>query len=98
MTAGIVMAVPTVLVYALLLRITRNNILYEDWLRKNNIEERLFTAAELRVLNENLLCEMAVIWPRDSGIPYKLWLDPVGIAKSNEHTFSPRVKMEGCRC
>ena len=98
MTAGTAMAVLTRLIYVLLLKITRNNILYEDWLRKNNIEERLFTAAELRVLNENLLCEMAVIWPRDSGIPYKLRLDPADIARGNEHTFSPRVKMEGCRC
>ena len=68
--------------------------MYEKWLKENGIEERIFSIRELDQLNENLLWEMTTITPQRSGIPYKIWLDPMGITRGNEHTFSPRLKME----
>ena len=68
--------------------------MYEKWLKENGIEERVFSIRELDQLNENLLWEMATVIPRKSGLPYKIWLDPMGITRGNEHTFSPRLKME----
>ena len=45
-------------------------------------------------LNEDLLWGMVTVTPRRSGIPYRIWLDPMGITRGNEHTFSPKLKME----
>lgn len=68
--------------------------MYETWLRENGIEEKIFDIKELDQLNEDLLWEMATITPQKSGIPYKIWLDPMGVTRGNEHTFSPRLKIE----
>ena len=68
--------------------------MYEKWLRENGIEEKIFDIMELDQLNEDLLWEMATITPQRSGIPYKIWLDPMGVTRGNEHTFSPRLKIE----
>lgn len=68
--------------------------MYEIWLRENEIEEKIFDIMELDQLNEDLLWEMATITPQRSGIPYKMWLDPMGVTRGNEHTFSPRLKIE----
>lgn len=68
--------------------------MYETWLRENGIEEKIFDIMELDQLNEDLLWEMATITPQRSGIPYKIWLDPMGVTRGNEHTFSPRLKIE----
>ena len=66
----------------------------EKFLLEHNIPEKVFSIPEIETLNEDLLWEMSVIRPRRSGLPYKIWLDPMGVTRGNEHTFSPRLKVE----
>lgn len=66
----------------------------EQYLHENGISERIFSISEIDRMNEDLLWEMATIIPKESGIPYKIWLDPMGVTRGNEHTFSPRCKVE----
>ena len=66
----------------------------ERYLYENKIPERIFSIQEIDRMNEDLLWEMATIVPRESGVPYKIWLDPMGVTRGNEHTFSPRCKVE----
>ena len=66
----------------------------EKFLLENNIPEKIFSISEIDKLNEDLLWEMSVVKPRRSGLPYKIWLDPMGVTRGNEHTFSPRLKVE----
>ena len=66
----------------------------ERFLLEHNIPERVFSLSEIDELNEDLLWEMSAVKPRRSGLPYKIWLDPMGVTRGNEHTFSPRLKVE----
>lgn len=63
--------------------------MYEEYLG-----EGIQSVESLRKLNEDLLFEMATIQPRVSGLPYELWLDPSGKDRNNEHTNTPRLKVE----
>lgn len=58
------------------------------------VGNKLQTPESLRKLNENLLFEMASILPRKSGLPYKIWLDPLGENRKNQHSHTPRIKVE----
>lgn len=44
-------------------------------------------------LSEDLLFEMATIQKADTGLPYELWLDPMGVKRGNEHSGNPRLKV-----
>ena len=68
--------------------------MFERYLYENGIPERIFSIQEIDRMNEDLLWEMAKIQPKTSGVPYKIWLDPMGVTRGNEHTFSPRLKVE----
>lgn len=75
---------PSVLVYNKDVEDFRGIHMYEKWLRENGIEDRIFSIQELDQLNEDLLWGMVTVTPRRGGIPYKLWLDPMGITRGTE--------------
>lgn len=47
-----------------------------------------------RNLHEDFLLEMASVSSIYTGLPYDLWLDPAGRTRGNEHTYTPRLKVE----
>ena len=63
--------------------------MYEEFLG-----DKVQSISSLSRLNENLLLEMASVLPKKSGLPYKLWLDPIGKNRKTEHSKSPRIKVE----
>lgn len=68
--------------------------MYESYLNKHNIDDnKIYSINKLKSLNENLLLEMTNIWGNQIGLPYDIWLDPAGKERGNEHTFSPRIKI-----
>lgn len=68
--------------------------MYESYLNKHNINDnKVYSIDKLKSLNENLLLEMTNIWGNQIGLPYDIWLDPAGKERGNEHTFSPRIKV-----
>ena len=68
--------------------------MYERWLIEHKYPDKAYDIEELNSINEDLIWEMATIRQRKSGLPYKIWLDPMGVTRGNEHTFSPRLKVE----
>ena len=69
--------------------------MYEEWLEKNGQDpNKLYSRDELYCLNENLLMEMANISREDTKLPYEIWIDSSGVKRGNEHTFSPRIKIQ----
>lgn len=69
--------------------------MYEEWLEKNGQDpNKLYSRDELYCLNENLLMEMANISREDTKLPYEVWIDSSGVKRVNEHTFSPRIKIQ----
>ena len=69
--------------------------MYEKWLYENGYDiSRPYTERELRAINEDLLFEMACIRKKETGLPYDIWLDPMGKDRGNEHTYSPRLKID----
>lgn len=45
-------------------------------------------------LNEDLLFEMANLEKRDTGLPYDIWIDSAGKSRGNEHSDTPRIKID----
>ena len=61
---------------------------------KEQYKDTILTANDMRQLHEDWMYEMAYIDKGDSGLPYRLWLDPQGEKRGNEHSGTPRVKIE----
>ena len=68
--------------------------MYEEWLLENGYDpDNLYNEEEIREINEELLLEMAHLRKNKTGLPYDIWLDPMGKDRGNEHSATPRLKI-----